>query len=770
MKQKSVFFILLVFFDIFFIFNNAHAQSSVVINEIAAYPSSTHEWIELLNTTESNIDLTGWKFWEGGVNHGLAAANFTLLPGAYALICQDAAICASDHPNFAGLILDSSWSTLNESGEEIGLKDASGIFVEQFTYITAPDHSLERQNPLLLDYSGANWREHVSGDTAGAANSATNNTNTENANTTTTTTITPTPPTANTASGSSAATSSTTSQTIILNEIFISALVPGAAEQFIELTNIGEVAIELTGWKLQSGTSTFALKGIIPPQTYLTFFEKTTTLRLPANNGEINLLDPSRNIANIHYPESKRGQSYSRDEHGIWKWTNRLTPTQKNIFEEPDQTEIIWKLTVPSELATGEIGTFSAAGSVDPRGGYFFPFWQFEDSASHDGFTVNHSFTTSGIFTVAITAVSTAGTHGSRSFAILVDKEKLHRPIIISEVVASLKNPNDSDAITLYNPTTSTINLAGWHLENIAGKKYDFPPNTIAAPGQHLTFYRVATNLAIIPTKDSVKLFSPDKIIDTFSININAIVPSKIEPTQTKAPAQILGTKIAATTPPLVVKNIRAFPKKTSAKIAGHVSALPETFGKHAFYVSNDDTGLLIIYKDNQLPPLSLGDAITAAGTISARGQFPALKLEILTKSLPTSFLAASTTIAELSEDMLGQFVRLTGEITERKKNYVYVDDGDGEIKVVFKAGTNLDGNTFAVGENVAVNGIVEQGKNELELWPRSADDFTKITSAPSRPVTSNKTLPITIGGGALVGSAFILRRYGATIIKIIKK
>jgi len=48
------------------------ARAAVVINEIAASEPADHEWVELFNTGPDAVDLTGWKFVEDGVNHGLA--------------------------------------------------------------------------------------------------------------------------------------------------------------------------------------------------------------------------------------------------------------------------------------------------------------------------------------------------------------------------------------------------------------------------------------------------------------------------------------------------------------------------------------------------------------------------------------------------------------------------------------------------------------------------------------------------------------------------
>jgi len=152
------------------------SPTDIVINEIAAYETESHEWIEIYNTGSGPVDITGWVFHEDGSNHSLSlyqGSDMVIESGEYAIIADVAENFVEDYPGFTGTVIDSSWSSLNESGELIELRASSdpADTVESFTYISAPDFSLERADPILDDYSAANWQEHVSGNTAGAQNS-----------------------------------------------------------------------------------------------------------------------------------------------------------------------------------------------------------------------------------------------------------------------------------------------------------------------------------------------------------------------------------------------------------------------------------------------------------------------------------------------------------------------------------------------------------------------------------------------------------------------
>ncbi len=173
MKKVFAIVLLLVFICGQIPITQANTGKILVISEIGAYESTGFEWIEIYNRGENSVDVTGYKFWEGGVNHSFEVKQGSVLlgPKEFALIVQDDVKFKQQYPQVTSTIFDSSWGSLNESGEEIGLKDAQGNMLEQFTYISAPDFSLERKDTTVDEYTNANWTQHASGNTAGQKNS-----------------------------------------------------------------------------------------------------------------------------------------------------------------------------------------------------------------------------------------------------------------------------------------------------------------------------------------------------------------------------------------------------------------------------------------------------------------------------------------------------------------------------------------------------------------------------------------------------------------------
>lgn len=135
----------------------------VVITEIGAFEPADTEWIEIYNRSGGSADLTDWKFFEDATNHKLAVIRGDVLlePNEFAVIASKADLFMQKYPEYTGTVFDSSWGSLKEDGEEIGLKDASGNFIELFTYPAAGTNtSLERIDVNIPANDFANWAPH----------------------------------------------------------------------------------------------------------------------------------------------------------------------------------------------------------------------------------------------------------------------------------------------------------------------------------------------------------------------------------------------------------------------------------------------------------------------------------------------------------------------------------------------------------------------------------------------------------------------------------
>jgi hypothetical protein len=112
-------------------------SANVIINEIMYDPDgsdSGHEWIELYNNG-LGVNISGWKFYEGGTNHGLSLVNgiYFLDEKQYAIIADKPDLFLADYPNFNGTLFDSTFS-LKNIGEYLAIKTENLTIIDEINY------------------------------------------------------------------------------------------------------------------------------------------------------------------------------------------------------------------------------------------------------------------------------------------------------------------------------------------------------------------------------------------------------------------------------------------------------------------------------------------------------------------------------------------------------------------------------------------------------------------------------------------------------------
>ncbi|MEX2369311.1 MAG: lamin tail domain-containing protein, partial [Candidatus Paceibacterota bacterium] len=95
-----------------------------------------HEWLEIHNTSGSGIDLSEWKFREGGSNHIIKSvdAGLFLPAGERAVITRDPDAFANRYSISALIITGSFGSGLHNDEESLGLVNSDGDVVDIVTY------------------------------------------------------------------------------------------------------------------------------------------------------------------------------------------------------------------------------------------------------------------------------------------------------------------------------------------------------------------------------------------------------------------------------------------------------------------------------------------------------------------------------------------------------------------------------------------------------------------------------------------------------------
>ena len=134
-------------------------------------------------------------------------------------------------------------------------------------------------------------------------------------------------------------------------------------DEFIELYSSNDVAFDLSGFKLQTGTTTlhtyaFGAGTMLAPKSFTAFYSIDTNLSLSNNGGQARLLDPAGNIISQSdsYTSAKDGQSWAL-ANGTWYWTTTPTAGEANVINQPLSVK---KLSVGSATAATKKSTSSS--------------------------------------------------------------------------------------------------------------------------------------------------------------------------------------------------------------------------------------------------------------------------------------------------------------------------------------------------------------------------------------------------------------------------
>ncbi|MFA6993488.1 MAG: lamin tail domain-containing protein [Patescibacteria group bacterium] len=847
---------------------NSRAEgSSVVISEIGAYEASNHEWLEIYNRGTEPVDLTGWKFYEDATNHSLKLVqgqSLILAPGEYAIIAQVAENFVADYPAFGGLVIDSAWSSLKESGEEIGLKDSVGAVKELFTYISATAASLQRVDLVLDDYTAGNWQLHTSGNSAGRLNEFP--APVEPVDEPEEPPVDPPPveePPVEVPSEPVEPAAPTPSGNLKINELVSDPA--DESEEFIELYNLADGAVDLAACSLADGSGKITvLSGQIEPKGFFLALKPKGILN---NSGDLVSLDCG-------------GQEIDAVGYGNW-----------------DDGDLVNNASVasdPNSLARTIDGQDSDADNVD---------WQVTTTVTPGAANVM----VAPLAPVAATrsAVSLPAVDDGESVVTdsLVVKSDYTGKVIINEV---LPNPagsdNEIEFIELKNISAEMIDLVGWQVGD-SGRKYkikaeDFPSVKIEAGGflvisrkisgvalnnsgsekvillspdggaveqieysgsvgEDLSYSRTgaewvwsasatagAENIILAPNQlpqaaaeitkprrvetgepiifDGSDSADPDggalsylwdfgdgqtdsgqTLTHSYATagRFRAILTVKderggvdivkkwltiyepvVEPLENLPEESVTVTsgnktttvkkvKKSAVTVKTTLKEVKQLENGQKVLVKGLVAVEPGVLGSQVMYLKG--SGIQVYFNQKDWPDLKVGEEIQVAGELAESGGERRIKISAksditVVNSTPAEVLPQAT--EEISEDLEGHLVTVTGQITEKQGSKFWVDDGQTEMLVYIKTTTGIKMPELLVGQQVAVTGIVSQSGEDYRLLPRYQSDIKILAGEPEvlgvAVEKEDRTGWWLAGGAAGVGCILLALVIKAKIVK----
>lgn len=143
---------------------NTSSFDSLVINEIMYAPTpSTNEWFEIYNKTSNPVNLANWKWKDATATvNTITTQAITIPANGFAVICQDSAAVKSAYPNNPGIYIQTGWSSLNNTGDNIVLFNSAGTVIDSITFTSGwggstNNRSLERISYTAPTNQQSNW-------------------------------------------------------------------------------------------------------------------------------------------------------------------------------------------------------------------------------------------------------------------------------------------------------------------------------------------------------------------------------------------------------------------------------------------------------------------------------------------------------------------------------------------------------------------------------------------------------------------------------------
>jgi hypothetical protein len=159
------------------------ALGTIVINEINYHSSNAfnpEDWVEFVNPSPSDIDISGWEFKDEDDAHVFSFPPITIPAGNYLVLCQDRALFQVRFPEVTNIVGDMGFG-LSAAGDHLRLYDHEDRLVDQVLYDDSPPWppepdglgpTLELRHPSLDNALPQSWAASLAPHgTPGAPNS-----------------------------------------------------------------------------------------------------------------------------------------------------------------------------------------------------------------------------------------------------------------------------------------------------------------------------------------------------------------------------------------------------------------------------------------------------------------------------------------------------------------------------------------------------------------------------------------------------------------------
>ncbi len=482
------------------------ALGSVLINEVAwagTAANTDHEWIELYNTTASDIPLNQWSLesLDGTISIALSG---TIPANGYFLLerNEDAVADVAANQLYSGTLVNSGMQLVLYDNSVVlhTIVDTANANGGAWPAGSSSMHATMERIGTLADSDTA-WRTNDGVQKNGLdadGNSIWGTPKNLNAPTPTATlppTNTLPPPTAASALA------------IVINEVAWAGTQAASDDEWIELYNPSAVDVNLTGWTLKSsdGSPSITLSGTLASGGYF-LLERTdddTVADVAANMFYSGSLSNSGEILRLYDPTNQLVDT-ANSNGGAWPAGNASTYASMQRSRISADSDFVW-VTYDANNDVSSLYAHDASGNVIKG----------TPGRGNRPNNVTPTVTPRATATQKSSSSSSSGSGSSEVLPVLGISEFLPRP------GHDWNNDGQVDVydefIEIINAGTTDVDLSEYKLDdeqNAGSSPYTLPAITLK-PGQRAVFYAAETGILLSDAGDSVRLLKTNnEIVD----------------------------------------------------------------------------------------------------------------------------------------------------------------------------------------------------------------------------------------------------------------
>ena len=801
-------------FVVFFIFApQTQSASNIIFTEIMYNLEGTdseHEWVEIYNNSDSEIDLSNWKFYDGDgeTKHGLNIfqGSIVIPKEEYVILVDKPEIFLEDWPEFSGIIIDSVVNLKNDS-DNIKLFDSESIEIDSVVYQN--DWGADGDgNSLQL--SGLNWIAQIPtpGQVTAEENPAEDpEPDPEEPSEETQPIAEPTPTT-----GGIILPKTAYPENVKITEVFPN---PSGSEEaeFIEIWNNNNTSISLENWKLSDKSKVITLKAItLVPGEYKAIYRSTTKIALNNSSETIYLYDSNGNLVDeVSYSSTIEDYSYSYDiKQDDFFWSSTKTPSSMNDFTNPNNLPSAVINFSNNPVAPKEIFTIYADNLYDSDNDNLSCLWEIGKNFQANGESFKYSFNDLGEYIIKLTindghneVITTSVIRVLNSVDVVYIRSKKSEStgpitntiltlsslatttgqIFITEIFPNPEGSDDAEYIKLYNPNNFDVILDNWTIDDQDGgsKPHTIQDRAIKSR-DYLILGKEETKLTLNNTFDEVRLFNKDEhLIDsvlyddvkenqTYKKTDEGIWIWSEEAIQIPKNYEIINyvseqnySTINSDIVDIDLPDIRELEIGTEVRVQGTVAVEPGVLGKTYFYITGSQ-GIQVYFYKKDWPNLSIGDVIGVIGELSESNNETRIKVSNkedivpLYESDPPSALEIET--GEIGENFEGALIKIFGELIEKKGTSWFIDDGSGEAKITFQPSAEIVKPNAKEGDWINIIGLVSETKTGYRVLPRYQEDINIVDINEMSEEEIGQVLGVNISNQGLQNSNEEIKRF----------